>query len=314
MFTLADTFEAAIDDFDPAKFVDDLMAKANYLFESAFDGDASGGVFDTLVKAFEDFPWAKLGDAFWGLMKLQGKVAKILVKLLYKVWRGVFQFGTHLPVYAANAMYTILKAGFKALEPKIGEAAVGLHDGIRDAFMGAFDSIGTNLTEFGSSLKYFFTDMVLAPIQQFFTDLGNQTGTFVDDRLIGPFGEFIAYLAGLGGVVAEKIQAGIIDPIEDMGDRLREAGVGIFKNIEDGLKERFSIFKDGFTEHMQGIRDLLTGSEPADKTSPWVELPDAGKGFWEQLEVGLQDEGVFGKWFAADLDDSNWAAVRSDSQ
>lgn len=65
------------------------------------------------------------------------------------------------------------------------------------------------------------------------------------------------------------------------------AGKALIGSLWDGMTEKWGELKDWFTTKLQGLSDLLPGSEPKDRSSPLANLPKRGKALIENLQSGM---------------------------
>lgn len=88
------------------------------------------------------------------------------------------------------------------------------------------------------------------------------------------------------------VQSGIdaiLSVLRDAGTSLYNAGVGFVQSFWDGIAARWDQMRDDFAARLQGIRDLLPGSEPKDTSSPLYGLKEAGGAIVENVADGISD-------------------------
>lgn len=82
----------------------------------------------------------------------------------------------------------------------------------------------------------------------------------------------------LTGAVEGGLQAAL-DAVEGLGGRFREAGVALIANLWDGVKARIDRLIADAKKALEGLSDMLPGSEPKDPTSPLRGLGRRGEAF-----------------------------------
>lgn len=86
-----------------------------------------------------------------------------------------------------------------------------------------------------------------------------------------------------------SVGGGILDTISGFGEALIDAGVGIVKNILEGIQREWENLQGWFSDKLSDLTDLLPwSSPPRDTSSPLSVLYDAGSGIIGNILEGMQ--------------------------
>ena len=149
-------------------------------------------------------------------------------------------------------------------------------------------------------------DYIVAP----FVGTMMKLKTLFDDYIKAPFEAGLAWFLTLSETLSVLVNDNIVLPITNMAATLKNAGFSLVENLLNGVKENWNNLKNYLGGGIQGLRDMLPGSEPADATSPLVGLGDAGSSFLNNILLGMQDnQETFKMGLAAILEDSATYAI-----
>ncbi|MEZ4714312.1 MAG: phage tail tape measure protein [Caldilineaceae bacterium] len=91
-------------------------------------------------------------------------------------------------------------------------------------------------------------------------------------------------------LVQDSVRLGmdtVVDIITGIAGRIREAGAGIVRNLQDGISAKWDELTSWFSSKLEALTSLLPFSPPRDSSSPLVRLPAAGEGIVNQIQAGI---------------------------